>query len=310
MAVELLSLRSPEPAYTCWGYNFAWQTRNSLVPLGSPNIICSTFAANALLDAYELTGEARYVTSAISTADFLLDVLFWRDGASRACFNYTPGERSEIHNANLLGAAFLCRISHISSQRRFLGPALEATRFSVSKQHDDGSWGYGETPGQRWTDNFHTGYNLVALKRIKEYAGSVEFDQAMRLGFAFYRRHFFREDGAPKYFHNATYPIDTHSIAQSLITLLEFQDSPGDNLAMAFRVFEWSLANMRDPQGFFYFQKHKYHTVRVSFMRWSQAWMLMALSNLLRASLEMPGAGKQQPRAPMSDEASLSVNHD
>src|SRR5687767_8883497 len=50
LASRLLELRSPGQPHFCWGYNFAWQTRTYLVPRGTPNIICTTFAGNALLD--------------------------------------------------------------------------------------------------------------------------------------------------------------------------------------------------------------------------------------------------------------------
>ena len=34
----------------------------------------------------------------------------------------------------------------------------------------------------------------------------------MRSGFEYYRAHFFREDGAPRYFHDNTYPLDVGKI--------------------------------------------------------------------------------------------------
>jgi len=283
MVDRLLALRSPDERYSCWGYNFDWQSRSVLVPKRTPNIICSTFAANALLDAYEQSPKSLWLDAAMSAADFILDVLFWRDGSSQACFSYTPLGRSEIHNANLFGAALLCRISRVTGQRKFIEPALDATRYSAGKQHDDGSWDYGESRSQRWIDNFHTGFNLVALRQIKQYAGTAEFDLAMRRGLEFYKDHFFREDGAPRYLHNATYPIDIHSVAQSVITLIELKDFAEGNIPLAHSVMNWGLRNMWDPRGFFYFQKLPHYTVRIPFIRWSQAWMLMALSTLLEA---------------------------
>ena len=53
----------PAGRYSCWGYNFDWQQRSELVPKGSPNIICTTFAANALLDAYERTPDPSWLES-------------------------------------------------------------------------------------------------------------------------------------------------------------------------------------------------------------------------------------------------------
>ena len=283
MADKLLSLRSSSERYWCWGYNFDWQTRSRLIPKGTPNIICSTFAANALLDAYELSPKSVWLEAARSTADFILDALFRRENSDQVCFSYTPLERTEIHNANFLGAAFLCRISRLSEQKTFLEPALDAARYSVGKQHEDGSWDYGESPSQRWIDNFHTGFNLVALRRIHEYYGTTEFDAAIRRGLEFFKEHFFREDGAPRYYHDATYPIDIHSVAQSIITLVELKDFAGGNMALADSVLQWGLKEMWDSRGFFYFQKLPHLTVRIPFIRWSQGWMLMALSTFIEA---------------------------
>jgi len=292
MADKLLRLRSPGDQYSAWGYNFDWQTRTYLVPKGSPNIICSTFAANALLDAFEYLHDPAYLDTAMGTPDFILKTLFWREGKSTACFSYTPLERTEIHNVNLLGAAFLCRVSRLAGERKFLEPALDVARYSVGKQHADGAWDYGEAPSQRWVDNFHTGFNLVALRHIGHFGETTEFESSVRRGFVFFKAHFFREDGAPRYYHDATYPIDIHSVAQSLITLTEFRDFGKDNDDLAQSVLDWALRNMWDNRGFFYFQKHARFTVRTPFMRWSQAWMLLALATLLDGP---EGRGEKAP---------------
>ncbi len=281
MADKLLALGSPGQPYSCWGYNFDWQQRTELVPKGSPNIICSTYAANALLDAYEQSPEPFWLNAAVSAAEFILNDLFWREGGSKACFNYTLVGRDEVHNANLLGAAFLCRVGRITGEKKYIETALDAARYSVGRQQADGAWDYGEAPSQRWIDNFHTGFNLGALRRISEFGQTKEFESSIRLGFDFYKAHFFREDGAPRYYHDSTYPIDIHSAAQSIITLTEFADSGNDNLDLAYAVLGWALKNMWDRRGFFYFQKHPHFTIRTSFMRWSQAWMLLALATLL-----------------------------
>ncbi len=60
LADRLLELRSENTPFSCWGYNFAWQTRFELVPRGLPNIICTTFAANALLDVHQKHPEPRW----------------------------------------------------------------------------------------------------------------------------------------------------------------------------------------------------------------------------------------------------------
>jgi hypothetical protein len=157
---------------------------------------------------------------------------------------------------------------------------LRVTRYSAAKQKSDGSWHYGELPTQRWIDNFHTGYNLSALRTICRYSRTSEFEPHIRRGFEFYREHFCREDGAVRYFHDRTYPIDIHCVAQSLLTLLEFQDLDSTNIGLARSVYAWAMKHMWNEAGFFYYRVLPTLTIRTSYMRWSQAWMLLALATL------------------------------
>lgn len=282
MAGRLLELRSPGQRNWCWGYSFPWQTRTVLVPRNAPNLVCTCFAANALLDLFEQTGDPRWFEPAISAADYLLKELFWTEGDSVASFSYPlPLSRTKVHNANFLGAALLSRIHAKSGEERFLEPALRAVRYSVGCQHEDGSWDYGETAKQRWIDHFHTGFNLCALRQVGSFAETVEFDVALRRGLAFYLDHFFTSDHAPKYFHDRTYPLDIHSAAQAIITLIELQGFDRRCAPLADVVLRWTIQNMRDESGCFYYQKHRHWTNRISYLRWSQTWMLLALAFML-----------------------------
>jgi hypothetical protein len=300
MIEKLINLRSPSTLsnpsnpnnpsnssnnYWCWGYSFPWQTRTILVPRGAPNLVCTSFVANALLDAYEENRKPPYLSMAVNAAEYILDDLYWTDGDSVACFSYPlPSSRARVHNANFLGAALLCRIYKHSGEKRFLEPALRVARYSASKQQEDGSWDYGESPTQHWRDNFHTGYNLCALQSISQNAETSEFEPHIRRGFEFYRKHFFTEDGAPKYFHDRTFPLDIHSVAQSIITLLTFEDLYGNNVSLAHAVSKWATTNMWDEQGYFYYQVSPFFKNKISYMRWSQAWMVNALATFLDAS--------------------------
>jgi hypothetical protein len=281
MIDRLVALRSPEIPYYCWGYSFPWQTRTLVVPAGAPNLVCTSFVASALLDAYERGRDSACLDMAVSAAEYIFNELYWcRDGS--AGFSYPqPSVQLEVHNANFLAASLLCRVHKLTGEEKFLAAALKVARYSAAKQHTDGSWYYGEERAQRWIDNFHTGYNLCALRSISQNAKTAEFDDCIRKGFHFYRAHFFREDGAVRYFHNRTYPIDIHTVAQSIITLLDFQHFDKGNLPLARSVFRWAMDRMWDDRGFFYYRVLRFCTIRTSYMRWSQAWMFLAMSMLL-----------------------------
>ncbi|MEW6188430.1 MAG: hypothetical protein AB1585_22155 [Thermodesulfobacteriota bacterium] len=294
--------------YYCWGYSFPWQTRTLLVPRGAPNIVGTAFVANALLDLYESelgqevtdkrqpqTGNGepstmnRSLTTgndlpdlAVSAAEYMANELFWERGPAVAGFSYPlPGIKTPVHNANFLGAALLCRVDSLTGGKRFQDVALKVARYSASRQGEDGSWDYGEGGTQAWVDNFHTGYNLCALRDINEYGGTEEFEPVVRKGFDYYRKYFIREDGAPKYYWNSVYPLDIHSVAQSIITLLRFKDLNVHYLESAFSVYRWAVGRLWNNQDHFFYQKHKFYRNKISYMRWSQAWMLLALSLLL-----------------------------
>jgi hypothetical protein len=282
MQERLKALRSQGTPYWCWGYSFPWQTRTVLVPKDASNIVCTSFVANAMLDLYENGGASTCLDMAVNAAEYIVNELYWTEGESTASFSYPlPGQHSLVHNANFLAAAFLCRAYRHSGERSFLEPALRAARYSASKQRADGSWDYGEGASQRWVDNFHTGYNLCALQAIRKNVGTAEFDAVIDRGFRYYKDHFFLDDGAPKYFDNHTYPLDVHSVAQSIITLLSFKELDDDAAEMALAVYEWAMQHLWNPQGYFYYQKRSFFTNRISYMRWSQAWMLLALATLI-----------------------------
>jgi len=295
MVERLVALRSPGIEYWCWGYSFPWQTRTIVVPKSAPNLVCTTFVAGSLLDAYERLGGEHLLAMAKSAGDYLLNELYYTDPGKVASFSYPlPNLGSKVHNANFLAAALLSRLFHHTGDERLLEPALRVARYSASRQEGDGSWMYGDLPTQQWIDNFHTGFNLSALRTISSCLEVTEFDSHIRRGFEFYRNHFVREDGVPRYFHNKTYPIDIHCVAQTLLTLLEFQDLNQANLSLARTVYAWAVKEMWDEDGFFYYRKLPLLTIKTSYMRWAQAWMLLALSTFaehegqLRSSHSLP----------------------
>jgi len=287
MAARLVALRSKNVPYWCWGYSFPWQMRQKIVPSGAPNLVCTTFAANALLDAYEHNHDPRCLDMAASAAEYILNDLYWAESETFAGFSYPLRSiRVLVYNANFLASALLCRVYKLTGEVKFLGPALRAARCSAAKQNADGSWYYGDAQKQGWIDNFHTGFNLGALKSIGKYAETTEFEPHIQRGFEFYRSHFYREDGAARYFHTSTFPIDIHAVAQSIITPLEMDAGDAANQRMSRTALQWAMNHMWDDRGFFYYRVLRSCTIRTSYMRWSQAWMLLALSFFLRTSNE------------------------
>jgi hypothetical protein len=123
------------------------------------------------------------------------------------------------------------------------------------------------------------------LARIKR--AGIEFDEkfneAIARGYKFWRSAFFLADGWPKYYDDSPYPADAHAAAAAVVTLCDLQHFDSEVLAFASTVATWCIENLRDEDGFFYYQRRRLYTVRTAYMRWSQAWMLYALARLLES---------------------------
>jgi hypothetical protein len=288
---ELLRMRIPEYSGAAWGYNFDWQSRHFFAPRGTPMIVPTAFAARALLDAYKTFNDNQYLETARSSCEFILKDLRrtvdsnGEDG--ELCFSYSPVDDTRVYNASLFAAETLACVAALEGETGFSGVANElairAARYVMRRQNEDGSWDYGAGPAQQWIDNFHTAYVLLSLARIlKCLPGSRhELEPALERGYHFWRERFFLADGRPKYYHDALYPADAHAAATAIITLLELQELDREALPLAETIATWTIRNLRNSQGFFYYQRQRFYTLRTPFMRWSQAWMLYALARLL-----------------------------
>jgi hypothetical protein len=280
---QLLTMRLQSHSGAAWGYNFDWQSRKFFARQNTPTIVPTAFAARALLEAAKELKDDEYLSTARSVCDFIVtDLNRSVETRTEVCFSYSPLSVTRIYNASLLAAEVLAGVGAMTGRAELLDWAERAARYVVTHQRTDGSWTYGEEPSQQWIDNFHTAFVLFSLKRIIEAASlGTEFQQALKRGYEYWRSAFFLADGWPKYYHDDPYPADAHAGASAIVTFLEFGDLDENSTELAERVASWTIRNLRDERGFFYYQKRRFYTVKKPYMRWSQAWMLYALGRLL-----------------------------
>jgi hypothetical protein len=268
-----------------WGYNFDWQSRVFFAPRGTPTIVPTAFAARAFVEAARAFGDESYLATARSICEFIVrDLPRSVESSTEICFSYTPHSETRIFNASLLAAETLARVGAYSGTKEFCDLAVKAARYVVKQQRDDGSWAYGADATQSWTDNFHTAYLLSSLHRIIQSCTAAQTDEfrlPLRRGYEFWRKSFFLADGWAKYYHDTLYPVDTHAAATAIASFLDLTELDRNALPKAEQIAAWSISNLRDRRGFFYYQRRRFHTVRTPFMRWTQAWMLYALARLL-----------------------------
>lgn len=277
-------------ATTAFGYNFDWQSRVFYAPLGTPTIVPTVYAAQALIEAYELFDEDRYLTVAEEICGFITTGLNRPvETEDELCFSYTPLDRSVIFNASLLAGECLARVGVITSNEEYLALAAKTARFVIRRQRQDGAWAYGDSVRHKWVDSFHTAYILLSLFRISGQIPALrsETHDAIKLGAGFWLDNFFLEDGTPKYYDTSVYPIDIHSAAVAIATLCELKPIDERMMPMARKTAEWTMANMRGPEGLFYYQKRKSQIIKIPYLRWAQAWMSYALARIIETESEL-----------------------
>lgn len=280
---------SPRYPDVSWGNHFDFTTRGGRIPAHESTIVWSGLIGQAFLEAYEQTREVRFLETAQGICDWILKLPRERT-ATGDCLSYVAFAQSSIHNSNLLGAGMLARTWKHCGRTEYREVARQAALYSCSRQRPDGSWWYGELPKHHWIDNFHTGYNLDSLKRYLVSTGDTEFQPHLLKGYAYFKSVFFEATGRPRYYHNHTYPVDIQCAGQAIDTFSFFADEDPDAVNHALKVAEWTLANMQDPTGYFYYRQYPLMIARTPYFHWGQATMFKALAHLLSRL-----AAKRQP---------------
>lgn len=283
LADLLLKMQNRNYSGTCWGYNFDWQARRLfLFPKNLPTVVATSFCVEALLQAYEITENEEYLETCKSATKFILKDLNRTDFKSGFLFSYSPmNGNNTVLNASLLGAKVLSQLYYYTKDELLRSTAEITVKACCEAQGKDGSWEYGLLPVQNWIDSFHTGYNLIAIQAYQDNTGDLQFQGAIKKGFQYYIKNFFLSDGTAKYYHNKTYPIDIHCPGQLFITLAK-TNTFKENKDLATNVLEWTLNNMQSKKGYFYYQLKKGISSKISYMRWSNAFMFNAFSYYLK----------------------------
>ena len=161
--------------------------------------------------------------------------------------------------------------------------AQKALQYTAQHQRPDSSWYYGEKANLHWVDNFHTAYVLDCFKYYADSIGDERFSQNMRSGYEYWKKTFFLSDGTPRYYDHKTVPIDIQCSSQAIDTLVFFHDRDPDSLPLALKVAQWTIANMQDRTGYFYYRRYSPWLVnKTPTLHWGQATMLSALAGLYK----------------------------
>jgi len=273
-----------------WGNHFPYASRGGAIPKGFPTIVWTSLLANAFLDAYEEFGNAEYLETAQAAGEFILKEIsrFEADDGS-ICFMYVPHKKERleeqcVHNSNVLGAWLLSRLYKHTGETELLNLSKRSIAFTARRQRDNGAWYYGEPRKFHWIDSFHTGYVLESLHGFSKATNDDSFDEQLKKGYKYFMRTFFEDDGLPRYYDHKRYPIDIQCASQGIQTLVNLREYDDASLDLASTIASWTIDNMQDRDGYFYFRKYPLLVNKTPMFHWGQATMLAALGALIEAT--------------------------
>lgn len=268
---------------TSWGYPFHWQSR-IMIPRGTPSIVVSGTVGDAVLDHYELTGSPSSYKMLQGVADFFLNGLNRSvDEPDRVCFSYTPLDKFTVLNASLFAAVFLARFFSVQENPEYRELSLRAVRYVLSEQNDDGSFYYWGSEPPTDIDHYHTGFVLRHLDTIQRVLDEKFIAESLVRGYKFYLDRLFSDAGLPKHTPDSLYPMNIHSFAEALLCLSQLGPRLG-GFDRVHPIFQFANEKMRSQDGWYVAERRitwiGERTADVPFIRWSQAWMFLALARL------------------------------
>jgi len=285
----LLENPSPGQNHLCWGYNFIWQNTIFLQNMFEPNTVVSVFVGEALIHAYRITKNEKYLTAACSVADFILkDLPVLYDAKDEVAIAYVKKKVDAIVlNNQILAGAFLVKVWKHTKEDHLLEMAVKLMNFTVNRATDYYAWYY-TYPKEKSLishDNYHTGGILDGLIEYFEETGDDRYMKVYWKGLEYYQNNLFELNGAPRWMDNKKFPFDIHGSAQGIITFKKTAEYESKYLDQANIITNWAVNNLyRKERHDFIYRQGRWFKWNYSLMRWCNAWMSKALAELILIS--------------------------
>ena len=269
-----------------WGYNFPWAGPGKYLQRFTPTSVVTGFVSRGIFEYYLVTGKIEAKDALISSCNFLEKDILCSNYKTGICFSYTPIKADNCYNASLLTAEIFAKTYSITGNLKYKDSAINALNYVLQKQKNDGSWFYSineDTGEERKQIDFHQGYILMSASDIIKYTEieNPEAEAKIKKGIEFYINSQFFSTGQSLWRYPKKYPVDIHNQAQGIITLSYLNKYQNSSKDFAQKIADWTIENMFDKKGYFYFRKNRIFKNRIPYMRWSQAWMFLALTYLI-----------------------------
>jgi hypothetical protein len=273
--------------FHCWSSHYFPYLFNNKIKITPdiPDIIGTSQAIIALVKSYKIL-KYDSLKEIITSSTKCLTEYFLDKNNGDYFFKYYLSENYDkvVLNASAQGLESISHILSINEEEKLKNIGENIVKFIIKNQKNDGSWVYSITHNEkeRIQLDFHQGYMIDGLLSFLSYSTNKEaIIHAIEKGTEFYKNTLFFKNGQSYYRYPIKYPVDIHNQAQGIITFCKLSSTYPTYLEFANVIAKWTIEYMQNPAGFFYHQKWWLLTNQIPYMRWGQAWMLLALSSLL-----------------------------
>jgi hypothetical protein len=276
----------------CSSHEFYYGYKFKIGP-GITDIICLSETTKTLILVYKFEKDQRFLKSAHKKIEYIFNNLYV-DEDDCGYIKYTKDEEGRIvFNVSALVLETLSEFLklHVEERYKYEEVIEKLTKFLLKHQRSNGAWPYSYYISMKryyWQLDFHQGFIIDSLNAIFPYLKEGLRERVRRsieMGINFYMNKQFTKEGVSYYRYPLKYPVDIHNQAQGIITFSKlYLSTKNKNFSeFACKIARWTVKNMQSPEGYFYTHKWPLFLNKIPYMRWGQAWMMLALATLLGA---------------------------
>jgi len=275
----------------CWGYNFPWVTKEKIICPYIPSSVVTGVVIKGIWEYFQVSRDTLAIDIINSAANFLINDLERTSDETGQCISYTPIKKDICYNASLLAGEVIAMSYFFTKRDELKKLCIDLINFVVERQKLDGHWNYSQNilnGKERVQIDFHQGYILESIFNIQNLLqiSNNSWNISLIKGLKYYHKNQFTSNGRSYWRLPKEYPVDIHNQSQGIITFSRLYTPHCDYRLFAKTIAKWTIVNMQDSNGNFYYRKYRLYVNKISYIRWSQAWMMTALSELLLSCQE------------------------
>lgn len=280
------SLKNNNYNYPCWSYYFSVVHPKSTIEKNTPTVIHQSIITRGIYNYIENVNNSNNNIEFISSIKiFIEEEIYCYEKNNIFYWGYYPNSKICVYNASLHVAEIYSYINKFEPNEIIEKKIIKAINFVIEKQNLDGSWNYSFDPIsgiEKIQIDFHQGFIIESLINIyiNLNLNNENILNAIKKGAMYYETVVFKKNGVSYWRVPKEYPIDIHNQSQGIITFQSLYKLTGNKhyIDSANNIANWTINNMQSKKGYFYYRINKLYKNKISYIRWSQSWMLLALS--------------------------------